>query len=245
LLPDAQIPPQGPSAPDRPYRRLAPWWHTAVLIAVLLSASLNGIRGRHPLAAHGKLPQYLWTIAWEWLLVGFVWLGIRKRIRLRDLIGGRWATAEDVVLDLVYASAFWFCALVVLGAGAKLMHMDRAGTVQEMRRQIGFLIPESRIELSVWFGLCLTAGFCEEVIFRGYLQRQFAAMGNSMLAGVLLSAAVFGASHGYEGAGRMILIGIYGLMFGLLAWWRKSLRTGMIAHAWHDAIAGAVLRMLH
>ena len=89
-----------------------------------------------------------------------------------------------------------------------------------------------------------TAGFCEEIIFRGYLQRQFAAMTNSMLIGVLLSAAVFGASHGYEGVARMVLIGIYGLMFGLLAWWRKSLRPGMIAHAWHDALSGAVLRML-
>ena len=30
----------------------------------------------------------------------------------------------------------------------------------------------------------------------------------------------------------------------LLAWWRKSLRPGMIAHAWHDSLSGAVLRML-
>jgi hypothetical protein len=33
-------------------------------------------------------------------------------------------------------------------------------------------------------------------------------------------------------------------MFGLLAWWRKSLRAGMMAHAWHDALSGAVLRAL-
>ena len=42
----------------------------------------------------------------------------------------------------------------------------------------------------------------------------------------------------------MLLIGIYGLMFGLLAWWRNSLRPGMMAHAWHDAFSGVVLRML-
>jgi membrane protease YdiL (CAAX protease family) len=90
----------------------------------------------------------------------------------------------------------------------------------------------------------VTAGFCEEIIFRGYLQRQFAAIANSMPLGVLLSAVVFGASHGYEGASRMILIAIYGLMFGVLAWWRKSLRPGMMAHAWHDALSGAILRML-
>ena len=56
-------------------------------------------------------------MTWEWMLVGFVWLGIRKRIRLRDLIGGRWATLEDFFLDLVYAGVFWFCAMFVLGRG--------------------------------------------------------------------------------------------------------------------------------
>ena len=77
------------------------------------------------------------------MLVGFVWLGIRKRMRLRELIGGRWATVEDFILDVVYAAAFWFCALVVLGSGAKLMHLDQAGKIEGMRRQLGFLAPES------------------------------------------------------------------------------------------------------
>jgi CAAX protease family protein len=215
-----------------------------LLVAVLLFASLNGSRGRHPLAEHSKLPQYLWGIAWEWVLLAITWLGVRKRIKLRELIGGRWVSTEDLLLDVVYAGAFWVCALIVLGLGAKLMQLDHAGKLESMRKQLGFLIPETKLELAVWFCMSATAGFCEEIIFRGYLQRQFAAITNSVLAGVLLSAAVFGASHGYEGPGRMILIGVYGLMFGLLAWWRKSLRPGMIAHAWHDAFSGAVLRTL-
>ena len=240
---DAQIPPENQSFRDS-NQLVAPWWHTAILIAVLLLASVNGTRGKHLLAAESKLPQYLWSMAWEWILLGFICLGIRKRVRLRDLIGGRWAKAEDFFLDVVYAGAFWVGALIVLGTGAKLMHLDQAGKIEAMRKQLGFLIPGSNLELAAWFGVSVTAGFCEEIIFRGYLQRQFAAMGNSMLLGVLLSAVVFGASHGYEGVARMILIGIYGLMFGLLAWWRKSLRAGMMAHAWHDALSGAVLRML-
>ncbi len=242
---DTQIPPEQEIAQSRKSRLLAPWWHTAILIAVLTLASLNGTRGKHPLATGGsKLPEYIWTIVWEWTLVGFIWLGIRKRIRLRELIGGRWATLEDFFLDLVYAAAFWVCALVVLGGAATLMHLDQGGKIEAMRKSLGFLAPGSRLELAIWFCVSTTAGFCEEIIFRGYLQRQFAAIGKSMLIGVLLSAAVFGASHGYEGVARMVLIAIYGLMFGLLAWWRKSLRPGMIAHAWHDSLSGAVLRMM-
>jgi len=243
---DAQIPPQPLIAGPRTYRLLAPWWHTVILTALLLLVSLNGTRGKHPLAeARGsKLPEYVATIVWEWTLVGFVWFGIRKRIRLRELVGGRWATWEDFFLDVVYAAAFWVCALFVLGGAAHLMHLDQGGRMEAMRKSLGFLAPGTRLELAVWFCTSATAGFCEEIIFRGYLQRQFAAMGNSMLIGLLASALVFGASHGYEGISRMVLIAIYGLMFGLLAWWRKSLRPGMIAHAWHDSLSGAILRML-
>jgi CAAX protease family protein len=223
---------------------LAPLWHTVVVLFVLMGASLGGARNRHPLGGHGKLLQYLWTMAWEWLLTGFVYLGIRKRIKLRELIGGRWANAEDVLRDLLIAAGFWLAAVAVLGAGAKLMHLDEAGKFDSMRQQVGFLIPGTTLELLVWCCVSTTAGICEEIIFRGYLQRQFAAVTRSMFAGLLLSALVFGAAHGYEGGPRMLLIGVYGLMFGLLAWWRKSLRPGMIAHAWHDAISGAVLRLL-
>ena len=175
-------------------------------------------------------------MAWEWILLAFTWLGIRKRTSLRELIGGRWTNLEEFLRDVLYAATFWVCALAVLGLGAKLMHLDQAGKIDSMRKQLGFLTPGSHLELAVWFCLSATAGFCEEIIFRGYLQRQLAAFSKSTLIGVLLSAAIFGASHGYEGVARMLLIGIYGLLFGLLAWWRKSLRPGMMAHAWHDAI---------
>jgi len=241
---DAQIPPENPIQHTSRKRLLAPWWHTAIVVAVLLLLSLGGSRGKHPLAERSRLPQYIWTMVWEWVMTGIIWLGIRKRIRLRDLIGGRWATVEDFCLDVVFAGAFWGCAMFVLGVAAMLMHLDHPGRLESMRKQIGFLRPDSNLELTVWYCVSATAGFCEEIIFRGYLQQQFAAIANSMLLGVLLSALVFGASHGYEGVPTMILLGIFGLMFGLLAWWRKSLRAGMMAHAWHDALVGSILRVL-
>jgi len=39
----------------------------------------------------------------------------------------------------------------------------------------------------------------------------------------------------------MFLIFIYGAMFGTLAILRKSLRPGMMAHAWHDSFEGVIL----
>jgi membrane protease YdiL (CAAX protease family) len=163
---------------------------------------------------------------------------------LREIIGGRWAGFDEFLLDVLTAALFWAVAAMVLATGAKLMHLDQLEKLDAMRRQLGFLTPNTRLELGVWILLSTTAGICEEFIFRGYLQLQFAVLTRSMLAGALLSAVIFGASHGYEGGARMLLIGIFGLLFGLLAWWRRSLRPGMIAHAWHDALSGALLRMM-
>jgi hypothetical protein len=213
-------------------------------VIVLLTVSINGTRASQPVVGEHKLAQYLWTMGLEWVLVAYVWLGTRKRISMRELIGGRWSTLEDVFLDIVYAGVFWFAAMLVLGLSAKAMHLDQAGKIESMRKQISFLAPGTNLELAVWFCLSWTAGFCEEIIFRGYLQRQFAAIGGSAVVGIIFSAIIFGASHGYEGPARMFLIAIFGLMFSLLAWRRKSLRPGMIAHAWHDSISGALLRAL-
>ena len=183
-------------------------------------------------------------MCWEWLLVGFAWIGIRRRKSLRELIGGRWATFDDFLRDVVIAAGFWLLAGLILGGAAELMHLDRAGRFEEMRRSLGFLTPSTRLELAAWLCLSVSAGFCEEILFRGYLQQQFRLLTGSSLAGILFSALVFGASHGYEGLSRMLLIGLFGILFGVLAYWRKSLRPGMIAHAWHDALSGAILRML-
>ena len=243
---DAQIPPETAIiARQRASPARAVVAHRAAdrRAACRLRSTARAARIRWPRTS--KLPQYLWGMAWEWILLGFTWLGIRKRITLRDLIGGRWAKLEEFFLDVIYAATFWVCALVVLGIGARA-DASRPGRQnrQPCASSSDFLRPDRDLELAVWFCVSATAGFCEEIIFRGYLQRQFAALTDSMLVGVLLSAVVFGASHGYEGAARMLLIGIYGLMFGLLAWWRKSLRPGMMAHAWHDAFSGVILRML-
>ena len=87
---------------------------------MLFGASIGGSRGVHPLAGHSKLPQYLWTMAWEWVLAGFV---VSRRSQAhqaarphRRPLGDN---LEDVLLDVMIAAGFWLAAIVVLGVGAQ------------------------------------------------------------------------------------------------------------------------------
>jgi membrane protease YdiL (CAAX protease family) len=195
----------------------------------------------------GRLLLYLVTIFFEWVMVGLIWLGIHRRgIRLRDLVGGRWKSPEAVFIDVGIAAAFWVVSVGVLfgmqyALGLAKLH-EAEGEMKARLAKIGFLFPQSKYEIAVYVALVLTAGFCEELIFRGYLQKQFHAMtGNAYLA-VILQALTFGAAHGYQGVKLMIVIAVYGLLFGLLALWIRNLRPGMIAHAWQDLLAGLVGR---
>ena len=77
MLPDSQPSLVASPVAPRDRRLLAPLWHTAVVLFILIGASLGGSRGVHPLVRHNKISQYLWTMYWEWALTVFVYLGIR------------------------------------------------------------------------------------------------------------------------------------------------------------------------
>jgi membrane protease YdiL (CAAX protease family) len=233
-----------PASPSGVPQRIAPLWHTAVLVIAILLMSVGGSNRQHLVTtSRTRVLQYLLTLTWEWLLFAFCVWGARKSgTGLRELVGGRWHEIEDVLIDLLTAAGFWVGAMVVLGFAAHLQHLSGGNQLDDVRRQFGYLVPRGTREVVLWMLLSMTAGICEEVIFRGYLQRQLAALTRNVWAGIVVSGLIFGSAHGYEGAGRMMLVGLYGMLFGLLAYFRRSLRPGMIAHAFHDGIMGLALR---
>ena len=235
-------PMQGRHWPRTPL--LAPLWHTAVTVGVIVVVSLLGTGRQHVISSsRARLAQYVFTLCWEWALLAFCLWGTRKaKVGFRELVGGRWREIEDVLVDLVIAFVFWVAAMIVLSLMARALHLGDGSRLDDLRRQLGFLVPRGTREVVLWVALSITAGFCEEVVFRGYLQRQLGALAGNSLVGILASALIFGMAHGYEGARRMLLIGIFGVMFGLLAHFRRSLRPGMIAHAFHDTLTGLLLR---
>jgi CAAX protease family protein len=247
---DVSSPTEPVVSPDK--QLLAPVWHTIALIALMLfnsfgTAALLPRSIGHALSAspHARLYVYGFTVLFEFLLLFLVWIGLRlKRVTFRELIGGRWKTPEDFLLDVGIAIGFWVVALFVLGGLAYLLGLTHPSPTDEVTKRMSALAPHTRWDIGVWIGLSIVAGFAEEIIFRGYLQRQIAAISGKFYLGLIASAVIFGAGHGYEGARRMLLIAVFGLMFGLLAHFRKSLRPGMMAHAWHDALAGIALRFL-
>jgi uncharacterized protein len=200
------------------------WAIGHAIFAYQLSAAANPSRVRF----------YAATLFYEWLLFVLVVAGVRRSgASVVAVFGVQWHSVRQVLRDIGIAAGFWIVSWMLLWVFGWLLRTAVLG------RNVSML-PHRGIELTLWIALSVTAGICEETIFRGYLQRQFMALTKSAPAGILLSAAAFGAAHAYQGFRMVILIGLYGTMFGILAYWRGSVRPGMIAHAWQDSLNGVL-----
>jgi membrane protease YdiL (CAAX protease family) len=211
----------------------------AAVIAAGYSAQQRHTAGGGLVDSHGQvIPIYISITAMNWLLVFFVWRGIRNRGgTFGSLIRGRWANAREVLRDLGLSAVFWGLLLVIAWG------LDRL-PVAEGAKSLDILLPRTALEVGVWFLTCASAGFCEEFVFRGYVQCQFLALSGSTLISVLGQGVLFGLMHAYQGwvpAARIIVIGV---LFGALAAWRRTLRVGMVAHAWQDIWAGWLSRII-
>jgi membrane protease YdiL (CAAX protease family) len=230
-------------------RLIAPIWHTIVVIAIILANSyFASARLPQNLQSRGRILIYLSTMVWQLVLFGLIWLGLwLNKTKLREIIGGRWNTMEAFLIDFVIAIGFWIGSVAML-AGVRfalgLASLDPKRSTEQIKQTIGSITPQTATELAAFIFLAVFAGIFEEIIFRGYLQRQIGAMARNRYVGLGISAIIFGAGHGYQGTRQMILIAIYGAMFGALVLLRKSLRPGMMAHAWQDAFSGTAVYLL-
>jgi membrane protease YdiL (CAAX protease family) len=228
---------------------LASKLHLTGLILILFGVAALGFMAQHhaagpasaapagQLADHSRsIHFYVVGLFMDWALFYYCFAGVHgKGGTLAMLSGDRWHSARDVLADIAVAAPFW----VIWEGGAYGAHyLLDALHPEQTAASVDSLLPQSPLEVFLWILMCLTAGFCEEIAFRGYLQKQFHAFTGSIAAAVVLQGIVFGISHGYQGWKNVVVITILGILYGVLAAWRRNLRANMIAHAWSDAWEG-------
>jgi len=179
------------------------------------------------------IKNYILAILADCALLYYCWVGVHWRGgSLETLSGGLWKSWRMLARDIAIAVPFW----VVWEATAYGVHwLLRPGT---SARSVAALLPQSLPEVLLWILVSITAGFCEELQTRGYLQRQFHALTGSIVAAVLLQGILFGLMHSYQGWKQVIVISALGVLYGALAAWRRNLRANILAHAWSDVWEG-------
>ena len=215
-------------------------WLLTLILAVLVPfhgvlayGRLQMVDGVIPLRR--KLRLYSTIVMMEWgLVAATLAVAHHHGLKPRDL--GQ--TIGNAGISLA-VTALGLLALLVL-TGFNIHQIRHAGreelevTVQRARK----FVPVGRREGTAFAGVALTAGICEEILYRGWLVSFLGALFGSIWIGMIAAAAVFGIGHAYQGRLGMLATGLLGLLFGSMFVLVKSLVPGQVIHAAIDIVNG-------
>jgi membrane protease YdiL (CAAX protease family) len=218
-----------------------PWdfWLIFIALGVLLP-----LRGRWRLERLMTIPQmgrrerlslYTSTIGFQWLAVGVVaWRAWARRLTPEELglvVHGRWriliaATVGAATLGTLQ----WF--------NLRRMGRSRAKARKFFEVLAERILPQSRVELLFYLGLAVTAGLCEEFLYRGFAMAALTRAGLPVWGVVLSSSLLFGLAHLYQGRGGILSTLVIGTLFGTARIAYDGLLPVMLWHFAVDAVAG-------
>jgi len=104
---------------------------------------------------------------------------------------------------------------------------------------VTFMLPHTSAEERWFVALSITAGFCEELLYRGYLV-WFVAPWLGQVGAMAAIVAVFGISHAYQGRKGAVRATLAGAVMATIVLTSGSLIPAMIVHALIDSGGGTV-----
>ena len=107
-------------------------------------------------------------------------------------------------------------------------------------RRLELMLPHSRAELALFFKLSITAGICEELLYRGYLI-WYLSHWLSIYPAAALASLLFGIGHVYQGWRGVLTTGLVGAFLAAVYLVTGSLFAGMVMHALMDAHSGQLM----
>lgn len=218
-----------------------PWdfWLIFLVLSVLLP-----LRGRRRLQKLMALPRtstrerlslYASTIAFQWLAVAVVAWRARARGLTVDELGlvvhGRWRILIAAIVGAATLGGLQWLNLRRMGRSS--------GKAREFIRVLAErILPQSRVELVPYFALAVTAGLCEEFLYRGFAMAALTREGLPLWSVVLLSSVLFGLAHLYQGRGGFVSTLVIGTVFGTARIAYDGVVPVMLWHIAVDAVAG-------
>jgi membrane protease YdiL (CAAX protease family) len=98
--------------------------------------------------------------------------------------------------------------------------------------------PQSPEEMPAWILISLTAGFAEEIAYRGVLFGVLMYWIGNWWAAALLSAVAFALGHAIQGWKGILIIFVMSVIFQWLVRFSGTLYVAIVVHAVYDMIAG-------
>ncbi|MCP4572822.1 MAG: CPBP family intramembrane metalloprotease [bacterium] len=188
--------------------------------------------------ADARTSAYRWVLFMEWtltLVIAGWWLADGRGLSDLGLVpavdGWQWLA---VGLGLA-ATVFMIGQMVVV--------LRKPSELERLREQVGevaALGPHTEAEGRLFTLVCVTAGVCEEIIYRGVLLAVL-AQAFGIWTAMVVSSVIFGLGHAYQGPAGIAKTSLIGLVMALLAVFSGSLFVPMVLHAVVDLTSGRLM----
>jgi membrane protease YdiL (CAAX protease family) len=178
---------------------------------------------------------YQRTILEQWVLTALVVAVMLRAGREFSLVWlvvpTGWRLWLGVALPVIYV------ALVAVQSKALFAKPASMAKLRASLHPLRALIPYTATEYAWFRPLAVTAGICEEFLFRGYLVWVLSAW-IGLYPAAAVSMVVFGLGHAYQGPAFATRAFAAGVAMGLLALATRSVLPGMVLHAAIDLVGG-------
>jgi membrane protease YdiL (CAAX protease family) len=216
-------------------RLVAPWWHLPLALLLLYGI----ITAKHVLyiipgytdwlVSDPKLSGMITSLCVQVVEVFIISIGLLLyKTHFSSFIGVRQLPIKEFIKQAGITLAAWFVmALLYVGAYQLVSVFTPADPNAAMKS--AFTAPSTVLIILNILGF-IPIAFCEEFGYRGYVQKQMIGLFNNVPVAILVQGIFFGLCHGYQGPVFMGLNAFAGVMYGILAYNRKSLVPGMVVH---------------
>lgn len=187
--------------------------------------------------ARARMWLWAWTIGSAWPIVALgAWLWVANDRSWASFgfsapVGWRLWTAVALTLLLV---AYFVTAIASLVRSA-----EQRGSLRQQIGTLDTVLPHTQRELSWFAGVSITAGFCEEFLYRGYFIWVLAPW-IGWWGAASISILTFAILHAYQGRSGVIRTGIAGAIFTLVVATFNSLWPAIALHALLDLGQGCI-----
>jgi len=182
-----------------------------------------------------RLVLYASTIAFQWIAATVVawraWAHGYTAAQLGLNFHGR---TKIVLASIVGAATIATLQWLNLRRMGRIPVASR-GALQAIAERI---LPQSAVELLPYLALAITAGLCEEFLYRGFAMAVLTRVGLPIWSVVLLSSVLFGLAHLYQGRGGLVSTLIVGTVLGSGRIAYDSLVPVIFWHGAVDVVAG-------
>jgi membrane protease YdiL (CAAX protease family) len=175
--------------------------------------------------------------------------GIAAQWTLTAIVAALWITHHRPLAQLLLVPRpTWGLAGVMIGTVGIAIAVQRqmsklqqdpelVARISERLAPAGQLLPATSRDWPLFATFAVTAGICEELLFRGFIQWVLLSY-VGLWPAVALQVIIFGVAHAYQGGAGILRTGFVGAFLTFVVLVSGSLYPAMLLHALMDLQAG-------